>query len=69
VAMSANTRLLVINSAGTLGERLINLLFQVWLYQYFCMDDSERGEIKQLLGNFYCQVRAYKPVGVNCESK
>jgi O-antigen/teichoic acid export membrane protein len=32
--MSADTRLLVINSASTLGERLVNLLLQVWLYQY-----------------------------------
>src|SRR6266404_9158908 len=32
--MSANTRLLVINSASTLGERLVNLLLQIWLYQY-----------------------------------
>ncbi len=32
--MSANKRLLFINSASTLGERLVNLLLQVWLYQY-----------------------------------
>lgn len=32
--MSANNGLLVINSASTLAERLVNLLLQVWLYQY-----------------------------------
>src|SRR5713101_6478699 len=32
--MSANKLLVVINSVSTLGERLVNLLLQFWLYQY-----------------------------------